>query len=121
MDRIYSILEQWESKGEITTDMARVIDENIDEIMEEELGAIEKLIEENKPDLAFVAVFGLTSLINARAAKSPSIIRRLAKWISKLKSTVDSLAKKLGANGFTISAGLPAGLSVGLSFPISRI
>jgi len=37
-----------------------------------------------------------------------------------LKSATNSLARKLGADGFSISAGLPAGISVELSFPINK-
>lgn len=98
--------------------MAQVINENIDQLMEKELGQIEKLIEEDKPDSAFVAMLRLTSFLNAGDAKLPSIISRLEKWINKIKSVLNSLAKKIGANGFSISAGLPAGVSIGLSFPI---
>ncbi len=115
---VYSLLEEWEIKGEMTIYMAQVINEDIDQFMEEELGRIERLIEEDKPDSAFVAMLRLTSFLNAGAAKSPSIIRRLEKWINKIKSVLNSLAKKIGANGFSISAGFPIGISVGLSFPI---
>lgn len=86
--------------------------------MEEELGQIEKLIEEDKPDSAFVAMLRLTSFLNAGAAKLPSIIGKLEEWINKIKFVLNSLAKKIGANGFSISAGLPIGVSIGLSFPI---
>lgn len=116
--KVYSLLEEWEIKGEMTIDMAQVINENIDQLMEKELGQIEKLIEEDKPDSAFVAMLRLTSFLNAGAAKLPSIISRLEKWINKIKSVLNSLAKKIGANGFSISAGLPIGVSIGLSFPI---
>jgi hypothetical protein len=115
---VYTVLEEWESKGEMNIDMAQVINEDIDQFMEEELGRIERLIEEGKPDSAFVAMLRLTSFLNAGAAKSPSIIGRLEKWINKIKSVLNSLAKKIGANGFSISAGFPIGISVGLSFPI---
>ena len=120
MDRVYSVLEKWKFNGEMTIDMAQVINKNIDQLMEKELEQIEKLIEEDKPDFAFVTMLLLISFINAAAAKLPSIIRKLEKWINKkLKSAVSSLAKKMGANGFSISAGFPVGVSVGLSFPIS--
>jgi len=115
---VYLVLEEWELEGEMNIDMVQVINENIDQFMEEELGQIEKLIEEDKPDSAFVAMLRLTSFLNAGAAKSPSIIGRLEKWINKIKSVLNSLAKKIGANGFSISAGLPIGISVGLSFTI---
>ena len=115
---VYLVLEEWELEGEMNIDMAQVINENIDQFMEEELGQIEKLIEEDKPDSAFVAMLRLTSFLNAGAAKLPSIIGRLEKWINKIKFVLSSLAKKMGANGFSISAGVPIGISVGLSFSI---
>ncbi|MBA7567244.1 hypothetical protein ES708_08953 [subsurface metagenome] len=116
--KVYSVLEEWEFKGEMTTDMAQVINENIDQFMEKELERIKKLIEGDEPDSAFIAMLQLTSFLNAGAAKLPSIISRLEKWINEIKLVLNSLAKKIGADGFSISAGLPAGISVGLSFPI---
>ncbi|MEA2087102.1 MAG: hypothetical protein U9O91_03285 [Candidatus Caldatribacteriota bacterium] len=115
---VYLVLEEWEFTGEMTIDMARVINENIDQIMEKELGQIKELIEKDKPDSAFVKMLRLTSFLNAGAAKLPSIIGRLEKWINEIKSVLNSLAKKIGADGFSISAGLPIGVSIGLSFSI---
>jgi len=113
---VYSVLEEWEFKGEMTIYMAQVINENIDQLMEKELEQIKKLIEENKPDSAFVAMLRLTSFLNAGAANLPSIISGLEKWIKEIISALNSLAKKMGANGLSISAG--TGFSIGLSFPI---
>jgi len=110
------LLEEWESKGEMNTEMAHVINDNIDQFMEEALGQIEELIEKDKPDSAFVAMLRLTSFLNAGAAKLPSIIGKLEEWINKIKFVLYSLAKKMDANGFSISAGFPIGVSVGLSF-----
>ena len=115
---VYLALEEWEVNGEMTFDMAQVINENIDQLMEEELGQIKRLIEEDKPDSAFVAMLRLTSFLNAGAAKLPSIISRLEKWINEIKSVLNSLAERIGADGFSISAGFPIGVSIGLSFPI---
>jgi len=115
---VYLVLEEWESKGEMDLDMAQIINENIDQFMEEELGEIENLIEEGRPDFAFVKMLRLTSFLSAGAAKLPSIISRLEEWINKIKSVLNSLAKKMRADGFSISAGFPIGISVGLSFPI---
>lgn len=115
---VYFVLEEWEFTGEMTNVMAQVINENIDQFMEEKLEQIERLIEEDKPDSAFVAMLRLTSFLNAGAAKLPSIIGRLEKWINKIISVLDSLANKIGADGFSISAGFPIGVSVGLSFSI---
>ena len=113
----YLVLEELELEGEMTINMARVIDENIDQIMEEELGQIEKLIEEDKPDFAFVKMLRLTLFLNAGAAKLPSIIGKLEKWIKEFISVLSFLANKMEADGFSISAG-STGVSIGLSFSI---
>jgi len=115
---VYLALEEWEFTGEMNIGMAQVINENIGQFIEEELGRIENLIEEDKLDSAFVKMLRLTSFLNAGAAKLPSIIGRLENWINKIIVVLNSLAKKMGADGFSISAGIPIGVSVGLSFPI---
>jgi len=115
---VYSELEKWEFTGEMNIDMAQVINEDIDQFMEEELRQIEKLIEEDNPELAFVKMSRLTSFLNAGASMLPSIISRLEEWINEIKFVLNSLAKKMGADGYSISAGVPIGVSVGLSFPI---
>ena len=114
----YLVLEEWELKGEMTIDMAQEIDKNIDQIMEEELEQIKRLIDEDKPDFAFVKMLRLTSFLNAGAAKLPSIIGKLEKWIKEFISVLSSLAEKMGADGFSISASF-TGVSIGLSFSIN--
>jgi len=113
----YLVLEEWELEGEMTIERAQEIDKNIDQIMEEELEQIKRLIEKDKPDFAFVKMLRLTLFLNAGAAKLPSIIGKLEKWIKEFISVLSSLAKKMGADGFSISAG-STGVSVGLSFTI---
>jgi hypothetical protein len=114
---VYFVLEEWEFTGEMTNAMAQVINENIDQFMEDELGRIKEFIEKDKPDFAFVKMLRLTSFLNAGAAKLPSIIDSLEKWIKEFISALSSLAKKMGADGFSVSAGF-TGVSIGLSFSI---
>ena len=114
----YLVLEEWELKGEMTIDMAQEIAKNIDQIMEEELEKIKNLIKDDKPDFAFVKMLRLTSFLNAGAAKLPSIIGKLEKWIKEFIYVLSSLAKKMGADGFSISASF-TGVSIGLSFSIN--
>ncbi len=114
---VYPVLEEWEFTGEMNTHMAQVINEYIDPFMEEELRKIEELIEENNLGPAFVKMLRLTSFLNAGAAKLPSIIGRLEEWINQFISALKSLAKKMEANGFSISAGT-GGVSLEVSFSI---
>ena len=114
------VYEEWKSTGEMTDYMAQVINENenIDQLMEEKLGEIKELIKDEEPDFAFVKMLQLTSFLNAGAAKLPSIIDKLKEWIKKIIFVLNSLAKEMKADGFSISAGFPIGVSIGLSFPI---
>lgn len=120
MYTVESVFKDWESEGKMTIEIAHGINKNVDRLMKTKLVEIEDLIEQDKPNSAFVAMLSLTSLINAAAAKSPSIIPKLEGWVKKLISATNSLAEKLRANGFSISASFPVGVSVGLSFPITR-
>jgi len=51
--------------------------------------------------------------------KSPSILRKLERWINAIKDILSKLAKRFGAIGFNINVGLSIGISVSLSFSTS--
>lgn len=116
---VFNVVETWEFQGEMTLEMARVIDQNIDELLKSELGQVDKLLEDDKPEAAFARLTRLTSFLNTGVTKLPSIIRRLEKWVNRIKSTLNALAKKIGANGFSIGIAVPVGVSIDLSFPIT--
>jgi hypothetical protein len=115
---ISGVLERWEYQGEMTLEMAGIIENNFDELMEHELGEINRNLSNQESDIAFARLTRLSSFINAASAKKPSIIRKLDKWVNKIKTTVNSLAKKLGAKSFSIGISMPFGLSIDLSFDI---
>ena len=117
-DLILQAFKEWESRGEMTSEVAEGIGDHLDEIVEREIKEIQELIDK-KPYVAFAHLTSLTCFLNAAAAKHPLILKKLEKWIKAIKSTLSQLAKKIGAVGFNISVGLPAGVSVSLSFSIS--
>ena len=109
--------EQWESAGDMTSEMAAVVDRGLDEIVERKIKGIEELIDK-QPYLAFAHLMSLSIFVNAAARKRPSILKKLEKWIKAIKNTLGKVATKVGAVGFNISVGLPAGVSISLSFSI---
>jgi len=123
METLDEILEklpgvrQWESTGEMTSEIAEEIANNIDTFMGLELGLIDRHVDTN-PQLAFAQLTRLTLALNAAVQKKPSIVKRLEKWVNRIKTALRALGKKLGANGFSIGVGFPAGVSIDLSFPI---
>lgn len=116
---VFSVLERWKFDGEMTLEMARIIEQNFDELIESELGKVDTLLSDDKPEAAFVQLTILTSFLNTGVGKLPSIIRKFENWVNKIKSTLNTLAKKLGANGFSIGVAVPVGVSIDLSFPIT--
>jgi len=115
-ETVLAVLQQWENDGVMTRDKASIVEKNIDTLMEMELREIEALVDEAA---AFARFIRLISFVNVAALMVPSIIKKLEKWVKRLMAAANALAKKLQANGFSISAGLPVGVSVGLSFPIT--
>jgi len=116
-ESVWGVLEKWELTGEMVPAMAQVIDQQLDDLMERELSEVESSVD-TKPHLAFARLTRLISFLNAALMRRPSIIRRLEKWVQKVKAVANALGKKLGANGFSIGVGLPIGVSIDLSFPI---
>lgn len=108
----------WEDSGEMTYDLANNVYEQLDAIMEDGISSVDNLTQQHRPDDAFTAMIITTSLVNAAITKQPKIIRKLNKWIGKLKSSLQSLGKSIGADQISIAVGLPAGISVGLTWDI---
>lgn len=118
-EQILTTLEQWESKGEMTLEMAELIDPQLDAFIEGELSEVQAAMDKQELNYAFARLSHMASFLNAAIARRPAIFKKLKKWVQRLKAVVQSLAKKLGANGFSISVGLPVGISISLSFPVT--
>lgn len=110
--------EEWKSTGEMTSEMAGDVYRYLDEILEKEFRDIEELIDK-EPYVAFGRLMSLSFFLNAAIGKRPLILKKLEKWIKAVKNTLSKLATKVGAVGFNISVGFPAGVSIGLSFSVS--
>ena len=117
-ESVLGVIEKWELTGELDLVMAQVVERHFDDLMEHELSQIGDLVEA-QPYVAFSRLARLISFLNAVAVRFPSIIRRLENWVQLLKAAANAVAKKLGANEFSISAGLPVGISIDFSFPVA--
>ncbi len=117
-DLTVNSFKKWEYTGEMAPDIADEIGTHLDEIVEREIDEIQGLIDK-EPYLAFARLTSLTSFLNGAAAKRPFILRKLEKWIKAIQNTLSKLGKRIGAIGFSISVGLPAGVSISLSFSVS--
>ncbi|MDA2927273.1 hypothetical protein MYX78_08585, partial [Acidobacteria bacterium AH-259-G07] len=111
------LLSKWDQTAQMSPYLAVEVDSQFDALMKEGLSTIESLMVD-QPELALGRLILLTSILNSAAQQRPAILKRLEKWIQKLRAVTNALGKKLGANGFSIAAGLPVGISVGLSFPV---
>ena len=110
------LLNKWNREPSMLN-LAQDVDREFEALMEDGLSSVESSLAD-QPELALTRLILLTSLVNVAAQQRPAILKRLEKWIQKLKVVTHALGKKLGANGFSIAAGFPVGISVGLSFPV---
>jgi hypothetical protein len=101
----------------MTAAMADEIDKEVYTLMEWQLGEVNEALAQNKPEVALAQLTSFLSFLNAGARRLPAIIRKLERWVNKITSTANALAKKLGADGFSISVAVPFGVSIDLSFP----
>ncbi len=108
-------LETWERAEELEPAYWESVEENIDALMDRELGRIDGLVEENLEG-ALAGLLSLVSFLNTGADKRPGIIKKLEKWIKRLLDLLGTLAAKFEASGFSISAGT-GGISISLTFP----
>jgi len=117
-EKLDALIKHWELTGEMNVENAQIISNNLEPFMTVELRAIDNLLNKNQPNVAFVKLTRLVSIINSAIAKLPSIISALQTWVNAIKSSVSSIAKSLGAHSFSISVSL-TGISISLSFNIS--
>jgi hypothetical protein len=73
-------------------------------------------VAESDADQAFVDLLQLVSFISTILCKEPSMLGRLAELVEKLKRALEKIAEMKFSDSYSISAGLPFGLSVGLSW-----
>jgi|GEM_PF-1732090 len=71
---------------------------------------------ESSADQAFVDMLQLVAFINTVSSKKPDILGKLAEIVAKLKRALERIAEEKIADSYSISAGFPFGISVGLSW-----
>ncbi|MGA2256391.1 MAG: hypothetical protein ABSG53_17210 [Thermoguttaceae bacterium] len=116
---VSGFLEKWDTASEMSTELAEEVFHDLDSIMEEILGRVEVLAQKRSSYEAVGFLAQSISMVSAAATKQPRIVGRLARWIGKLKVSVNSLGKQTGANSISISFGFPWGVSIGLSWPVT--
>ena len=117
-ESVFGVLNEWESTGEMTPKMAEMVEQEFDKLMEVKLSEVEASVDK-QPQQAFADLAHLTFFLSMGLIKRPSMIGKLGNLVQKFKAVTNSVAKKLGANGFSIGVGYPFGVSIDLSFPIT--
>ena len=117
--QVKDLFGTWKSDGTMDAVMATAIDQQLDALLDAELARIEALVDV-APGAAFARLSSLVSFLNAGASHRPTIVGRLERWIPRFRDILRKLAVALEASSFSIGAGSPLGLSVALSFPVTR-
>ena len=73
---------------------------------------------ERSPGEAFGQLVTLTSFFNAAVGVRLSIAEKMRKHVDEVRTALATIAEGLGADSFSMSASLPVGLSVSLTFKV---
>ena len=85
---------------------------------------IEKLYDEMKIDIikdlqpykAYFNILKINNFINSILSKRPDLISMLSDWFKKEKEDIGKIAGKIGVLNFSISIGIPGGISISMTF-----
>jgi len=116
--KLSSLINEWENTGEIKREMAKTVEKRFEEIIRYELGYIDELIEKKTPNRAFGRLTRFLSFINVATQVLPSIQKNTGGWIFQLRKRIDTIAKKLGAEGYNLTLEMPTGISITMVFKI---
>lgn len=112
---IETVFERW-TNGEI---LESLLDKynlaQTESFLERRLKKISE-VEESKADQAFSDLLQLVAFINEVSRKKPDILGKLGKLLALLKRTLNRIAKMQAAASYSITASLPLGVSVNLSW-----
>jgi hypothetical protein len=111
------LYEEWLGGKEIMHKLDLHHVESIDDFMEANLEMIKELLDKDDAEGALAELMQLASFLNVTAGKEPSIIGRLRRWLKALKNATERIVQQMGADSYSISVGLPVGVSIGVSFP----
>jgi len=115
---ITEIWNEWEKTGDISKELAEIIENRLEDIIRYELNILKELVEKDKPHQAFGKLIHMLSFLNNAIIKLPSIYKSFEKWIYQIKLAVEATAKKMGAKEFNISFSMSQGIYITLSFKI---
>ena len=115
---ITKVWNEWEETGEISKELAEIIENRLEDIIRYELNILKELVEKDKPHQAFGKLIHMLSFLNNAIIKLPFIYKSLEKWIYKIRLTVEAIAKGMGAKEFNISFGMSQGISTNIAFEI---
>lgn len=118
MMEFQSVHEKWSQYGEMTTEMADVVERDLDNFLETEFSQIEQCLQKDDLETAFSRTVAMTQLVSAAANRAPRVIRKFKKWLKRLHATLHMIAQKWNAETFTISTGFPSGVTIELTWKV---
>ena len=117
---ITEVWNEWEKTGEISNELAEIIENRLEDIIRYELNVLKELVEKDKPHQAFGRLIRVLSFLNNAIIKLPRIYKNFGKWIYQIRLTVEDIAKGMGAKEFNISFCMSQGIYVSLSIEVEE-
>lgn len=118
MQKSASAMARW-ARGETLDDsLLGELAQDFDQLLEAELAAVRRQADEGQGDAALGRLTKLNAFASAAAVQRPSLVEIISGKANRFREALEAVGRALGAVEFSISFGLPAGVSVSLTFVV---
>lgn len=107
-----------ESKSADTQTSAKEFELNINKFFDRLSSDVQTAVSNKQPDLALAHIMNFITAANIFAQTQHGIINKLNSMIGNLLKLLESVAKNYNATSYSISASLPIGISISLSWDV---
>ena len=118
LEGIDTLYKRWALSGQLSKEDASLVYEKLNAYIDGQLSEVTNLTKNEQPEEGLALLISTTNFLNAVATRIPAVMPRLQRAISNYRSHLQRLAQQLGADSITITAGLPWGVSVGITWKV---
>ncbi len=114
------IMEKWEQGHALTAKDLEDLERDLESLLDAELGQIANLANSGQTHAALGRMTKINAFASAAIQQRPSLIAILSQRVEAFRSALSAMGTAVGAAEFSISFGIPSGVSVSLTFIVSE-
>lgn len=118
MEKSGRVMARWERGETLDEGLLSELAQDFDQLLEAELAAVQRQADAGQGDAALGRLTKLNAFASAAAVQRPSLVEIISGKANRFREALEAVGQALGAVEFSISFGLPTGVSVSLTFVV---